>query len=596
MTTARRSVASAPTEGRQRVTAEDLLAAYPEEDPSTTGFAGRLTADELDKRAAAPAPPAADAEDDPTEAIPIGADEGLVEPWRTIGKIIGRYPDGVNRVSGTGVLVGPWHLLTASHVVTGDPPGTEYTFYPAYRNGERTGTGSEFSQARIVGFVGIHIDEVEAWDYMVCQLDRSLGWEWGWNGTKGSGNDGYYLNNLWTSAGYPGNLEDGKRLFRNTMSVYEVADRKHDSSLIKAWGDTAEGWSGGPLIRWNVSSGYQEVAGVLSGGESYFAGGPEMGRLVQWTRDNWYRWTDQVEDLTTSLGHTKARPGSGVAACSWEPGRIDLLWRGKDNHLRHTWYADGWGHETDLTVQIGLTPMASDPTVCSWAPGRLDILWRSTDGHLRHLWFASNASTTSSDQDWGWETDLTAKLGLTPAASGPAVTSWAEGRLDVLWRNPDNTLRHLWYGDGDWGWETDLTGKLGLTPAATAPTVTSWEPGRLDLLWRNPDNSLRHLWYGDGDWGWETDLSATHGYGPIASSPAICAWQPGRLDLLWRGSDTHLHHTWFQDEWGWPTDMSVMLGKPIDGSPAICSWESGRLDVFWVADSKIRHTAYSRSQ
>ena len=169
-----------------------------------------------------------------------------------------------------------------------------------------------------------------------------------------------------------------------------------------------------------MGAGDQEVAGVLSAGtgnEASFAGGPEMVRLVQYTRDNWYQWIDQPEDLSASFGYTKPKAGTGVAACSGGPGRIDLLWCSDDDHLHHAWHQAGvgWQSEVDLTVRYGLTPVASDPTVCSSEAGRLDVFWRSDDNHIRHIWYPH-------DSEWVWETDLTAARGLTPGWE-PAVCS-----------------------------------------------------------------------------------------------------------------------------------------------------------------------------
>ena len=160
--------------------------------------------------------------------------ESLTLPFRAVGLIQVRVPGrdwGQDGLGGTGVLVGPWHVLTASHVVTGDPAGAEYRFLPAYWDGERTLPSFGAASATIVGFVGIHTDAASGFDYMVCELDRSLGVGWGWNGTHSSTSDGYYTNNSWASIGYPADLADGERPYRNTMSISAVEDAEHDSNV-----------------------------------------------------------------------------------------------------------------------------------------------------------------------------------------------------------------------------------------------------------------------------------------------------------------------------------------------------------------------------
>jgi hypothetical protein len=72
-------------------------------------------------------------------------------------------------------LVGPWHVLTASHVVNGDPAGTLYRFRPAYCEAERIGAGFGPASANIVNFVGINTEKASGFDYMICELDRNLG-------------------------------------------------------------------------------------------------------------------------------------------------------------------------------------------------------------------------------------------------------------------------------------------------------------------------------------------------------------------------------------------------------------------------------------
>jgi hypothetical protein len=195
------------------------------------------------------------------------------------------------------------------------------------------------------------------------------------------------------------------------------------------------------------------------------------------------------QDMTASFGLTPS--ASAPAACSWEPGRFDLFWRSADGHLRHVWYPyDGdWSWEQDMTASFGLTPSASAPAACSWEPGHMDLFWRSADGHLRHIWFPHTSG------DWSWEQDMTAGFGHGAASGDPTACSWAPGRLDLFWRGGNNHLGHAWYPYGeDWSGTEDMTNAFTWPQLASSPTACSWEAGRLDVFWVGGDGAIKHVW------------------------------------------------------------------------------------------------------
>jgi hypothetical protein len=87
-------------------------------------------------------------------------------------------------------------------------------------------------------------------------------------------------------------------------------------------------------------------------------------------------------------------------------------------------------------------------------------------------------------QAWsGWES-----LGGV-IVDGPAVSSWASGRLDVFAPGTDNALYHKWY-DGTWhDWES-LGGVI-----VSAPAAVSWGANRIDTFAAGTDNALYHKWW-----------------------------------------------------------------------------------------------------
>jgi hypothetical protein len=491
-----RPTAQPSDEDTELVDLSALRQRFPGTEQSTPSSPGTVPSAEIE-----PAPiPDVTAREDVTNATLIFESQMMTYPYRAIGKIQRRKPGSTSwSGAGSGVLVGPWHLLTASHVLNGDPAGTQYRFAPAYYDSDQSGAGFSWSTARIINRIGINLDHVSGYDYLICELDNPLGSDWGWWSTKGSTNDGFYTNVTWNTVGYPGNLQNGQWPYKNGVFVTGVDDDDHNGKAIHGRSDLAGGWSGGPLVGPGLGI-WGDVVGVASGANDggdqpgqwedvTFAGGPDMVRLVKWGLDNWYRWVAKPENMTSTFGYTKPRTGAGVAAVSWGKRRIDLLWRSADNHLRHAWYPHhgGWSWEQDMTAGYGLTPSASAPATGSSEPGRIDLFWRSADDHLRHIWYPYHG-------DWSWEQDMTSGFGHGPAKGAPALTSWGPGRLDLLWREGNDHLGHSWLVGSDWSGTEDMSDMFISTVHGT-PAASTWQPLRLDFFWVDGDKNIQHAWY-----------------------------------------------------------------------------------------------------
>ncbi len=179
----------------------------------------------------------------------------------------------------------------------------------------------------------------------------------------------------------------------------------------------------------------------------------------------------------------------------------------------------------------------SGPDVSSWAEGRLDVFALDTDNKLRHKWYARRRGWS------GWE-NLGAPKGLT-LDSDPSAVSWGEGRIDVFARASDSRLWHRWFvrGQGWSGWE-NLRGVLN-----SGPDVSSWAKGRLDVFALGTDDKLRHKWYIRGQ-GWFPqglweNLVAPSGL-TLTSDPGAVSWGDGRIDVFGRASDGGLWHKWYR--------------------------------------------------
>ena len=256
---------------------------------------------------------------------------------------------------------------------------------------------------------------------------------------------------------------------------------------------------------------------------------------------------------------------SAPAVSSWEAGRLDVFCVGADadRNLFHMCYDNAWYP----WQPIGPGPNGhtiTDLDVVSTQQNRIDIFAR-----INPVGMSGAIPPYISHKEWNGSSWTSWKGGVgnnTPAiASGPAVSSWSEGRLDVFATNYNNELIHTWFENGKWNeWET-FQGKI-----RSAPCAVSWGYNRIDVFARGTDNTLVHKWF-DGRWhDWES-LG-----GHLTSSPSAASWSEGRLDVFWKGNDATLEHIWFWN--GWRSIES--RGGIITSAPTSVSWGSNRLDIF----------------
>ena len=167
-------------------------------------------------------------------------------PWSTVGLV------QTNRGSGSGVMIGPRHLLTVSHVIDWTaPPGFAadwVRFTPSYYDG-----GAPFGEAygtHIYWYVqedgdGFISGNEGNFDYAVVVLDRRLGETTGWMGARGYNDDWDNLD-VWSHMGYPADLNSGQRPTWQGGFRIDGTDAGAQSILHQA--DVFPGQSGGPLF------------------------------------------------------------------------------------------------------------------------------------------------------------------------------------------------------------------------------------------------------------------------------------------------------------------------------------------------------------
>jgi V8-like Glu-specific endopeptidase len=221
-------------------------------------------------------------------------------PWRFVGRIFtwtNWAAGGGWTWSGSGVLVGPRHVLTAGHVCPWGSASWAMQFVPSFWNGAPLlGAGAQSWTSDYRGWNTN--DTVAAHDIAVMRLYDPIGSWLGWMGTKvydSSWNGGSY----WTLAGYPGAVAGAQRPSYQSSIVVLDTDSDGDAQEIEHHGDATAGDSGGPFFGfWNdgpyavgTTSGGEAITGTLFGwwdeDNNIEAGGKAMVDLVSWARSNW---------------------------------------------------------------------------------------------------------------------------------------------------------------------------------------------------------------------------------------------------------------------------------------------------------------------
>ena len=167
-------------------------------------------------------------------------------PWSTVGLV------ETNRGSGSGVMIGPRHLLTVSHVIDWTAPegfaADWVRFTPSYFDGNAP--FGEAYGAHIYWYVqedgdGFISGNEANFDYVVVVLDRRLGDTTGWMGARGYDDDWDNLD-AWSHMGYPADLNSGQRPTWQGGFRVDGTDAEAQSILHQA--DVFPGQSGGPVF------------------------------------------------------------------------------------------------------------------------------------------------------------------------------------------------------------------------------------------------------------------------------------------------------------------------------------------------------------
>ncbi len=180
-------------------------------------------------------------------------------PWSTVGLV------QTNRGSGSGVMIGPRHLLTVSHVIDWTAPAgfaaDWVRFTPSFFDGNAP-FGESYG-VHIYWYVkedgdGFISGNEGNYDYVVVVLDRRLGETTGWMGARGYDDDWDSLD-VWSHMGYPTDLNSGQRPTWQGGFRVDGTDAWAQSILHQA--DVFPGQSGGPVFGfWDGDVGPRAIA------------------------------------------------------------------------------------------------------------------------------------------------------------------------------------------------------------------------------------------------------------------------------------------------------------------------------------------------
>jgi V8-like Glu-specific endopeptidase len=229
----------------------------------------------------------------------FGADDRYVFsdtsfPWSTCGKV------ETEAGWGSGVMIGPRHVMTASHVIVWKPNNTAgwVKFTPLkFDNSEPFGSAFAtliYSWNKADGSDGLNQTE-GAFDYVVCVLDSYLGNVTGWMGSRGYDTD-WDGGNYWGHVGYPNDLGGGTRPifigYQSFINEDSASVGGRSSYRIRHEIDVIPGQSGGAYFGWWSGEPWPRVVSIQSGqnwggpgGDNSCGGGNPLSELINYGRN-----------------------------------------------------------------------------------------------------------------------------------------------------------------------------------------------------------------------------------------------------------------------------------------------------------------------
>jgi V8-like Glu-specific endopeptidase len=218
-------------------------------------------------------------------------------PWRCVGRVFNNEGKAAS-----GALVWPNIMVTAGHMIPWNSRAHTWwiQFVPDYFDGQSLlGAGVQSNVSDVRGYdTSYHSGVPTGYDWAICKLYNPIGKSLGYFGFNGYSSD-WENQNIWTVAGYPGEVANGQRpSWQGGISILDDdGDSNGGQELESETADITSGNSGGPI--WGWWKGDPRVIGVVSGWESeyrfptghqdnnIFAAGSGFDNLIAWGRSNW---------------------------------------------------------------------------------------------------------------------------------------------------------------------------------------------------------------------------------------------------------------------------------------------------------------------
>jgi len=208
-------------------------------------------------------------------------------PWCCFGRV--DSPNGF----GSGVMVGPRHLLTVSHMVQWLPNNQAgwIRFRPAFFDGSAP-FGDAWASWTYYKYKvsGPTIDWIEGmYDYVCVVLNWAIGNVTGWIGSRGY-TDAWDGGTYWSHIGYPGDLTGGNRpTFQSGIALDGAWWELDSSEAMSHHADVWPGQSGGPFFGWWGNEPWPRAVAVQSSqnsSENNGSGGQDLVDLIIQARND----------------------------------------------------------------------------------------------------------------------------------------------------------------------------------------------------------------------------------------------------------------------------------------------------------------------